>query len=441
MYGNELQNISRQKLRIIAFVLLKNKEYSTSNLSLNFSNKKIMKIKELSSLIILGILSLFTQSCNSGQQKRENDNINFIKENTAFASEQYSLMIDKIESSEQILNPKTIINGKMKYIPPLEWTSGFFPGSLWYLYELTRDEKWKRLATKYTEALDTIQYYTGNHDVGFMIYCSYGNGLRLTGNEAYKDVIINAAKSLSARYIPEAGIIQSWNSNKSKDWECPVIIDNMMNLELLFEATRLSGDSSFYHIAVTHADNTIKNHYRPDYSTWHVIDYSKIDGSVRHKNTHQGYSDESSWARGQSWGIYGYILCFRETSDQKYLDQAEKALSFIANHSNYPEDGVPYWDFDSPDIPNVYRDASSGSILASALYELSTYSNKMNYQAWADKILVSLSSDYRAPLGENGNFILMHSVGSLPHDSEVDVPLNYADYYYLEALKRKKDLE
>ncbi|HMM18275.1 MAG TPA: glycoside hydrolase family 88 protein, partial [Petrimonas sp.] len=300
---------------------------------------------------------------------------------------------------------------------------------------------WKPMAVKYTEALDTIQYYTGNHDVGFMIYCSYGNGLRLVGTEAYKGVVLNAAKSLSTRYIPEAGVIQSWNANKSKDWECPVIIDNMMNLELLFEATKLSGDSSFYRIAVTHADNTLKNHYRPDYSTWHVIDYSKSDGSIRHRNTHQGYSDESAWSRGQAWGVYGFILCYRETGDRKYLDQAEKALNFIANHPNYPEDGIPYWDFDSPDIPDTQRDVSAGAILASALYELSTYSDKMDYKAWADKIVTSLSSPaYRAPLGENGDFLLMHSVGSLPHNSEVDVPLNYADYYFLEALKRKKDL-
>ncbi len=392
--------------------------------------------------VILTVLLLFSQSCNTSQQKSTDNDTNFIEKNVTFVSEQYLLLLDKIEDSARIVNPKSIIDRKMKYIPPQEWTSGFFPGSLWYIYELTGDEKWKPMAIKYTEALDTIQYFTGNHDVGFMIYCSYGNGLRLSGNEAYKNVIINAAKSLSTRYIPEAGIIQSWNTNKSRDWECPVIIDNMMNLELMFEATKLSGDSSFYHIAVNHADNTIENHYRPDYSTWHVIDYSKIDGSVRHRNTHQGYSDESSWARGQSWGIYGYILCYRETKDQKYLDQAEKALNFIANHPNYPEDGVPYWDFDSPDIPNTYRDASAGSILASALYEISTYSNKMDYKAWADKIVASLSSpDYQASLGENGDFILRHSVGSLPHNSEVDVPLNYADYYYLEALKRKRDLE
>lgn len=400
-------------------------------------------MKKLLPLFMLTIFILCTvQSCNTGQQKNEADSANFMEENVTFAAAQYALLLDKVEDSARIVNPKSFIDGKMKYIPPQEWTSGFFPGSLWYLYELTGEDQWKPMAIKYTEALDTIQYYTGNHDVGFMIYCSYGNGLRLTGNEAYKDVIINAAKSLSTRYITEAGIIQSWNANPSKDWECPVIIDNMMNLELMFEATKLSGDSSFYHIAVTHADNTIKNHYRPDYSTWHVIDYSKSDGSVRHRNTHQGFSDESAWARGQSWGVYGFIVCYRETKDQKYLDQAEKALNFIANHPNYPEDGVPYWDYNSPDIPDTYRDASAGSILASALYELSAYSDKMDYKAWADKIVASLASTaYRAPLSENGDFLLMHSVGSLPHHSEVDVPLNYADYYFLEALKRKKDLE
>lgn len=275
-----------------------------------------------------------------------------------------------------------------------------------------------------------------------MIYCSYGNGLRLTGNEAYKDVIINAAKSLSTRFIPEAGIIQSWNPNKSKDWVCPVIIDNMMNLELMFEATRLSGDSTFHNIAITHADNTIKNHYRPDYSTWHVIDYDKSDGSVRHRNTHQGFSDESAWSRGQAWGIYGFVMCYRETGDPAYLEQALRSSDFVLNHPNYPEDGVPYWDFDSTDIPDTSRDASAGAILASAWYELSTYSDHQDYKSIADNIITTLSGpEFIAEPGTNGDFILMHSVGSLPHNSEVDVPLNYADYYYLEALKRKRDLE
>lgn len=366
----------------------------------------------------------------------------FITDNVAFSSNQYGLLLKSMQDSSRLLNPKTIINGKMRFIPPQEWTSGFFPGSLWYLYELTGDDGWRTEAEKYTELLDTIQYYTGNHDVGFMIGCSYGNGLRLTGNPAYRKVIVQAAKSLCTRYNPAVGLIQSWNPNKSKDWLYPVIIDNMMNLELLFDATQLSGDSTFYHIAVTHADNTMKNHYRPDYSTWHVVDYSPVDGSIRHRNTSQGYSDDSAWARGQSWGIYGFVMCYRKTGDKKYLDQAEKALEFVANHPNYPEDGVPYWDYDAPDIPNTYRDASAGAILASALYEISMYSDEKDYKAWADRIMHTLGgSEFRALPGENGDFILMHSVGSLPHKSEVDVPLNYADYYFIEALKRKKELE
>lgn len=393
-------------------------------------------------LILLNVaIAAFLLSCTGKDPQAGNAELS-IEENISFADNQYGLMLTMLEDSGKILNPKSFIGGEMKFISPQEWTSGFFPGSLWYLYELTGDEKWKEPAIKYTEALDTIQYYTGNHDVGFMIGCSYGNALRLTGNETYKDVIVQAARSLSTRFNSTTGVIQSWNANPKKDWEYPVIIDNMMNLELLFDATEFSGDSTFYYIAVSHADNTIKNHYRPNYSTWHVIDYSKADGSVRHRNTHQGYADESSWSRGQSWGVYGYVLCYRKTKNPAYLAQAEKALDFIATHPNYPEDGVPYWDFDAPEIPDTYRDTSAASILASALYEISTYSDKKNYKAWANKIMTSLGGpDYRAQAGENGFFILMHAVGSLPHNSEVDVPLNYGDYYFLEALKRKRDLE
>lgn len=393
------------------------------------------------SLFLNVVIAVFLVSCN-GQSKQTGEVAFSIDENIAFADNQYGLMLAMLEDSGKTLNPKSFINGKMKFISPQEWTSGFFPGSLWYLYELTGDEKWIEPATIQTEALDTIQYFTNNHDVGFMIGCSYGNALRLTGKEEYKEIIIQAARSLSTRFNPSTGVIQSWNANPKKDWEYPVIIDNMMNLELLFDATEYSGDSTFYNIAVSHADNTIKNHYRPDYSTWHVIDYNKTDGSVRHRNTHQGYNDESSWSRGQSWGVYGYVLCYRKTNNPAYLTQAERALEFIANHPNYPEDGIPYWDFDSPDIPNTYRDTSAASILASALYEISTYSSKMDYKEWADKIMLSLNGpEYRAETGENGFFILKHAVGSLPHNSEVDVPLNYGDYYFLEALKRKIDLE
>lgn len=369
----------------------------------------------------------------------------FVEDNIKFASAQEKLQVEQIERSGKILNPRTVKDGKVTYIVPDDWTSGFYPGTMWYMYELTGDSAWRTYARKYTEAIDTVKYMTWHHDVGFMTQCSFGNGLRL-GESAYKDVIIQAAKSLTTRFRPVAGIIQSWNVDKGwqseRGWECPVIIDNMMNLELLFNATRLTGDSSYYKIAVSHADKTMLNHYRPDYSCYHVVDYSLADGSIRNKHTAQGFAHESAWARGQAWGIYGFTMCYRETRDPKYLRHAQKAFGFVVNHKNFPNDFVPYWDFDAPKIPNEPRDASSAAILASALYELSTYEKGEYYRGWADKIMQSLACPaFRAKLGENGNFILMHSVGSIPHGNEINVPLNYADYYFLEALKRKRDLE
>ncbi len=368
----------------------------------------------------------------------------FIEENTEFATAQEKLMLNAMDNSEKILIPRTTIDGKVRYVGAHDWTSGFFPGTLWYLYELTGDTQWEGFAEKYTAALHSAQHMKSNHDVGFIIQCSYGNGLRLSNKSDYEEVIIQAAKSLSTRFHPEAGIIQSWNLNnrhRELGWECPVIIDNMMNLELLFNATRLSGDSTFYNIAVSHADKTLENHFRADGSCYHVIDYSPTDGSVRHKNTWQGHADESSWARGQAWAIYGYTLCYRETGDPKYLKQAQETFDFVINHPNFPADYVPYWDFDAPNIPDEPRDASAASIIASALLEMATYENGAYYTTWAEKIMQSLASPaYRAQLGENGNFILKHSVGSIPHGAEVDEPLNYADYYFVEALMRYKTM-
>lgn len=366
----------------------------------------------------------------------------FVEENIRFAVAQEKLQAEEIAKSGKILNPRTVANGKVKYIGMEDWTSGFYPGTLWYLFELTGDTTWKTLAKKQTEAIDSVKFLTWHHDVGFMIQCSFGNGYRL-GEGDYKEVILQAAKSLSTRFRPVAGVFQSWNVDKGwqseRGWECPVIIDNMMNLELLFNATRLSGDSSFYKLAVRHADQTIINHYRPDYSCYHVVDYNLTDGTVRNRHTAQGHAHESSWARGQAWGIYGFTVCYRETQDPKYLQQAQKAFDFIVHHKSFPADFVPYWDFDAPKIPDEPRDASAAAIMASALYELSGYGNGAYYRGWADKIMRSLGSPaYRAKPGENGNFLLMHSVGSIPHGAEIDVPLNYADYYFLEALLRSK---
>ena len=396
-------------------------------------------------LTTLGVSLLVLAGC-TGQKQAES---NFIQENIDNAVAQETIQTDIIEKSGKILNPRTINkDGSIVYVPIDDWCSGFFPGNIWYTYELTGDKKWLPLAEKYTEALDSVQYLTWHHDVGFMIGSSYLNGYRFANKEEYKPVIIQTAKSLSTRFRPAAGVLQSWDADKGwqaqRGWKCPVIIDNMMNLELLFEATKLSGDSTFYHIAVNHADRTLKEHFRTNGSCYHVIDYSLADGMVRHRQTAQGYADESTWSRGQAWAIYGYTVCYRETHDKKYLNQALKTFQFMKTHPRLPKDLIPYWDMDAPNIPNEPRDASSASCIASALYEISTMDvpDANSYKIYADSIMASLASpNYLASLGKNGNFLLMHSVGSIPHGTEIDVPLNYADYYFLEALKRKRDIE
>ena len=393
--------------------------------------------------ILITLLSILSLSCSTTAIKD-----NFIEKNIEHAALQIDNEIAIIEAADKFLNPVTVrTDGSTYYCGYADWRSGFFPGSIWYLYELTGDEKYAELGHKYSKAIESAKNVTNHHDVGFMIYCSFGNGYRLTNNETYPEIIVQGSHSLATRYRPVAGVIQSWDINqerREKGWECPVIIDNMMNLEMLFEATKFSGDESFREIAIAHADRTLAEHFRPDGSCYHVIDYSLEDGSVRHRNTAQGYSDESAWSRGQAWAIYGYAVCYRETGDQKYLDQAIKTFEFMRDHKNVAEDLIPYWDMDAPNIPNEPRDASSASIIASALYEISTFdvNNPAQYKAYADQLMESLASPaYLAEIGTNGNFLLKHSTGSIPHNSEIDVPLNYADYYYLEALKRKRDLE
>lgn len=356
---------------------------------------------------------------------------------------QTRLMLKEISATAKQTNeiiPRTIVNGQLKLVSSADWTSGFFPGVLWYIYEFTQNIEWKREAEKYTALLEKEQYNRTTHDLGFMIYCSYGNGYRLTKDSNYKKVIIEAAKTLLGRFNKTAGVIKSWESNKRSAY--PVIIDNMMNLELLFEAFRLTGDSALFNTAVTHANTTLANHFRADYSSYHVLDYDTITGNVVKKITHQGYADSSAWARGQAWALYGYTVCYRETKNPVYLRQAENIASFILSHPKMPSDMVPYWDYNVPEPEKEPRDASAAAITASALYQLGLYSkNKKYYKAAADKMLISLNTKYTSAAGANRGFILEHSTGHKPANSEIDVPLNYADYYYLEALLRSKKLK
>jgi len=365
-----------------------------------------------------------------------------IKKVFADAAKQMTLMLAEIPAARQghadWVSPRTLEKGSLRMVPSRDWTSGFFPGILWMLYEYTGKESWKEQAMQYSRQLEQEKWNRGTHDMGFKLYCSYGQGYRLTGDTQMRAVIIQGARTLSTRFNPTAGVIRSWDHNRDK-WDYPVIIDNMLNLELLFAATQLSGDSSFYRIAVSHANTTMRHHFRSNYSSYHVVSYDTTTGAPVKKNTHQGYTDASAWARGQAWGIYGYTMCYRFTKDTAYLRLAQHIADFMLKHPRMPADRVPYWDYDAPDIPNEERDASAAAVLASGLYELSGYTeNGKYYRKQADHILRSLTQKYRAPAGTAHGFILLHSTGSKPAKSEVDVPLIYADYYYLEALLRSR---
>ena len=317
------------------------------------------------------------------------------------------------------------------------WCSGFFPGSLWYIYEYTGNEEVLALARKQTAKLHGICGRKTDHDIGFQVNCSFGNGYRLTGDSTYLPEIQDAAAKLAKRFYPAAQVIRSWDWGKK--WSCPVIIDNMMNLELLMNAHELFGTDTLKSIALSHANTTMVNHFREDYTTFHLVDYDKQTGEIRGKQTVQGYADDSAWARGQAWAVYGYSMMYRETGNKDYLVQSENVARMLLGR--LPEDGIPYWDFDSPEIPEDVKDASAAAVMASAFVELSTLTADKKLAkdclAMAERQLRALSSDkYLAAEGECGGFILKHSTGNKPGNSEVDVPLSYADYYFLEALVR-----
>lgn len=365
-----------------------------------------------------------------------------IERGLSVATEQSLFLAKEVLDKEGQL-PRTYEDGELKTTNYRAWISGFFPGVLWYLYENTPMEELKRYADIYTMRVEEAKYITNNHDLGFMLYCSFGNGYRLTHNPYYLEVMKTGAKSLATRYDERVSAIKSWETNSK--WQFPVIIDNMMNLEFLVFMAKETSDDKYLNMSNNHAQTTLKNHFRNDFSSFHVVSYDTITGQPHAKNTHQGYADESAWARGQAWALYGYTMMFRETGKIEYLAQAKGVASFIMNHPNMHADKVPYWDFDTPDIPNATRDASAAAIMASAFIELSQLDKSddaSHYLEYAEEQIRSLTSPaYLAKPGTNGGFILMHSTGNHNKNSEVDVPLSYADYYYVEALIRLKELQ
>jgi unsaturated chondroitin disaccharide hydrolase len=363
-----------------------------------------------------------------------------IRENFTDAAAQYKVLAKNLPEDKF---PKTYFpaTGKYEFSNSDWWCSGFYPGTLLNLYQQTKDPVVYNEAIRILKLLEKEKNNTRTHDLGFMMFCSFGNAIRIAPKPEYKEILLTSAKSLSTRFNPKVGCIKSWESKPS---DFLVIIDNMMNLELLFWATKVTGDSSFYKIAVTHANTTMKNHFRADNSSYHVVNYNPETGAVQQKRTAQGAADESAWARGQAWGLYGFTEVYRDTKDKKYLAQAIKIAAFILNHPNLPADKIPYWDFNAPGIPNVLRDASAAAIMASALIELSGYvdaKKSIAYLNAAETMLRSLSKDtYKAAAATNGGFLIKHCVGHMPQKTEIDAALTYADYYFVEAMKRYRNL-
>lgn len=393
---------------------------------------------DMKTMTLLATVSLMLAGCSRHVETMEEltDRV------FSIAQEQYKAMDENLTGTTM---PRTAgKDGNLVTSDIRWWCSGFYPGSLWYIYEYTGDDAVKGLAEKNTWKLEPLKYTGTDHDLGFQMNCSFGNAYRITGDSVYLDPIRESASVLAARFSPVTGTIRSWDHTRPGcDWKYPVIIDNMMNLEHLYNAGLLFGIDTLKSVALIHANTTMTNHFRPDYSSWHLVDYDPLTGEVRLRQTVQGFSDSSSWARGQAWALYGYTMMFRMSGYDCYLAQAENIADMLVRR--LPEDGIPYWDFDSDRIPDDYRDASAAAIMASAFIELGTLSNspeKRNYIDVAERQLRTLASpEYLSAPGENAGFLLKHSVGSLPDNSEVDVPLSYADYYFLEALLRFASLD
>lgn len=325
-----------------------------------------------------------------------------------------------------------------------DWTSGFWPGILWYNYENSHQLADELIAISYTERQRPLvsKQHQPDHDIGFQLYCSYGHAWQHTRRGEYLEILLEGAKKLAGLYNPKVGTILSWpHAVKDQGWPHNTIMDNMMNLQLLFFAAKYGGCKEYRDIAISHATQTMRHQFRKDYTSYHVALYDSITGEFLRGRTNQGLNDNSFWARGQAWGIYGFTFVYRETGDKEFLRFAEKITD--AYLKRLPKDKIPYWDFDDPNIPHATRDASAAAIVASALIELSGLEDNQKkakkYLKVAEEMLLSLSSEKYQSRQKNSAFLL-HTTGNLPAGYEIDASINYADYYYIEALTRYRQL-
>ncbi len=323
------------------------------------------------------------------------------------------------------------------------WGSGYFPGMLWYMYEDTTDDFWKQKAQAWTISLENEKGNINHHDIGLIIGCSFGHAYRLTNDSYYRQVVVEAANSLARRFNPAVGCTRSWGKIDN-DKTFTVIIDNMVCTELLFMGAKLGGQKQWYDMAVSHALKTMKNHIRSDSSTYHVVEYDPVKGGVIQKRSHQGFAEESCWARGQAWAIYGFTTTFRETGDEPFLKTAQKTADYFID--NLPKDHIPYWDFRLPDIQKAKRDTSAAAIAASGMLELSTLTKdeqaSKKYFDTACSILNALCCAPYLAEGTKSPAILLqmtYGVKDATNDKIIGSWI-WGDYYFVEAMMRYKQI-
>ena len=401
--------------------------------------------------ILLFVFMVGLVSCNNTKKNDKTNNLSKkevtidLQKQIDDCENQLKIAVPKI--TDLTKHPRLIDTDKKEWKQvenhKLRWTSGFYPGVLWYAYDVTGNEKWKKEAIKRTEVFEDFKNITEHHDIGFMMFPAYGKGYEIGGKKEYKDILLTSAASLATRFNPNVGTIKSWSTKMHPRWKQHItIIDNMLNLELLFWAAKNGGDKKYYDIAVKHAETTMKNHFRKDLTSWHVLEYDSINGNVLNHHTKQGFADDSRWSRGQAWGVYGFTMVYKETKDKKFLDFAQKITDKYLDL--LPADMVPAWDFDVQSNPKEEKDASAAAVVASALFDLSTLvdnkEDKERYYNAGIKILKSLGSKNYSAVGKADSFLL-HSTGAKSLGHEIDVALIYADYYYIEALSRLKKLK
>ncbi|MBQ8674974.1 MAG: glycoside hydrolase family 88 protein [Bacteroidaceae bacterium] len=346
-----------------------------------------------------------------------------------------------------------------------EWCSGFWPGILWMDYSYSHSAEVLHAAKGYTEVLKPLAYQPiYDHDLGFIMIGSFGKGLTYSPMlSIYRPILLAAADSLATLYNAKAGTLLSWPRHVKDYGGHNTIMDNMINLDLLFWAAANGGSPLLRQIAITHATTTMRHHFRPDGSSYHVAVYDTLSGQFLRGQTHQGYADSSMWSRGQSWAIYGYTMVYRWTRDPLFLQFAQRVADiYLLRLRQTSDDMIPLWDMDDPRGLQAPKDASAACVVASALIELSTYldnERRLNsdgqpdtdnshhnngsahrYRQAAIDMLADLSTPRYQSRDRNSAFLL-HSTGHHPAGSEIDASIIYADYYYLEALLRLKDLQ